>query len=177
MDRKFFLARISVTNQLFGSRVEALLPDAHAFAECRRGGLVQNLDAATWSTGDFDPIEPWSCFTTSQADAPYLARRERVALDCLIAVQFARGNKLLSAIGTEDVAKVRVTELALEDASLLLFHPTPGLQSDADDQFEVLIWERHCWIGEQELRQAADSLANHFDVSAAECTAEVYPSL
>lgn len=45
LDEQLVLARVAVTHEFFGSGVEVLFTDPHAFPESRRHGLVENLHA------------------------------------------------------------------------------------------------------------------------------------
>jgi predicted Mrr-cat superfamily restriction endonuclease len=49
--------------------------NANAFPESRRGRLVQYLHAATSSAGDFDTVEAWASFGSSETYSPDLPRR------------------------------------------------------------------------------------------------------
>ena len=81
--------------------------------------------------------------------------------------------ELLDSVSAEDVAEVRVAELALEASLLLLFYTAPGLECRADDPLQVFVGNGRSGIWEQQLGQATDCLIHRFDVATGECTAEV----
>ena len=88
-----------------------------------------------------------------------------------------RGDKLLDALGTGDVAEVGVAELALEHPPLLLLDPPTGLQRQAHHPSEVLVRDWHLGIREQELGQAADGLVHGLDVTPTQRATEMHPAL
>ena len=128
-------ARVPVAHELLGARVEVLLADPNAFAERGRGRLVQDSDAGARTAGDLDAIEPGAGFGDARAHGPHLARRQRIAFDRLVAVQLRRRHELLDALGPEDVAEVRIAELAFEAALLLFLYAPPGFKRHAYDPF------------------------------------------
>jgi hypothetical protein len=60
------------------------------------GGLVQNSNPAAGSTSHLDAIESGPSFTRPETDTPDLTRRQRIALDRFVTVQF--GRRELSAV-------------------------------------------------------------------------------
>ena len=92
-------------------------------------------------------------------------------------MQLRRRHELLDALRPERVAEVRVAELALEAALLLLLHAPPRFKRHAHHPFEILVGDRHLGIWEEQLRQPADRLVDGLDVAPAERAAEVHSAL
>lgn len=68
-------AWVSITHQTFGACVEVLLAHLGALAEGGGYGLIEDLDAVTWSNGDFDAIQAGAVLASTWTDGPHLARR------------------------------------------------------------------------------------------------------
>jgi len=51
------LARITISHQLFGPRVEILLADPYTLAEGRWRWMIRKPDPASWSTSNLDTVE------------------------------------------------------------------------------------------------------------------------
>lgn len=82
------------------------------------------------------------------ADAPHLSRLQWIAADAIVALQFWRRHELFNAIGTHDVAEVRVAELGCAHALLLLLHTATGFHRNAHRPLQVFIGYRsdHHWV-------------------------------
>ena len=92
------LARVAVADEFLGSRVEVLLADLDALSKCGRCRLIQNLDAAAGTARDFDSVESRTSLGAARTDGPHLARRKRISLDRLIAVQLRCRHELLDTV-------------------------------------------------------------------------------
>src|SRR5690606_18749913 len=136
------LPRVFVTHQLHGPGVQVLLGEADALAECGWNGLVENLHTRAWALIDLDAVEARVLFAAPRADGPHLTWLQWVAANTVVALQLRRRDKLLHAVGTHDVAEVRIPKLGSPHTLLLLFDSAPSLHRDANSPFQVFVWNR-----------------------------------
>src|SRR5690606_21407514 len=101
--------------------------------------LVEHADARPGAARRLDAVETGACLAATWTDRPHLTGRQRVSFDGFVAVEFRRRHELLDAFRTEDVAEVRVAELTLEAALLLLLYTTTRLEGGTNDPFEVVV--------------------------------------
>src|SRR5690606_7698384 len=139
---KLMLPRVFIPHQLHGPGIQVLFGKADAFAE--RGGnrLVEHLHTGAWAFIDLDAVEARVFFAATRADSPHLTWLQRVAANTVVALQLRRRDKLLNAVGTHDVAEVRIAKLSSAHTLLLLFYAASNLHRNANSPFQVFVRNR-----------------------------------
>src|SRR5690606_2453084 len=136
------LPRVFVTHQLHGPGVQVLLGEADALAECGWNWLVEHLHTRAWAFIDLNAVEARVFFAATRADGPHLTWLQRVAANAVVALQLRRRDKLLHAVGTHDVAEVRIPKLGSAHTLLLLFYAASNLHRNANSPFQVFVRNR-----------------------------------
>ena len=168
---------VAVADELLGPSVEVLLAHLDALPEGGRHGVIENLRAAAGAGRDLDAVESRAGLAPAGADGPDLAGRERVAVDGFVAVQLRRGDELLDAVDAQREGEVRIAELALQAALLLLLHAPARLQRQPHDPFEVFVRYPLFRIGEEQLHEAGTGLVHGLHVAPAQGAAPEHPVL
>src|SRR5690349_147807 len=125
------LAGVTIPDQFLRTRIEVLLPNTDAFPELWWSWLIKDSYARARSGRHFNPKQSCS-HLAPRTDCPDLPRRQRVAFDCLITVQLWSGNELLHSFSTEGIAEVSISELAFENALLLLLDTPARFECQPD---------------------------------------------
>src|SRR5207249_4093540 len=96
--------------------------------ERRRSRLIQDLYTTTRPLRDVDAIKPRVFIPAARANHPYLAGRQRIAADAVLAVQLGCGYKLFHTVLADRVTELSVSELSGTDALLLLLNSPATFQ-------------------------------------------------
>src|SRR5690606_26983361 len=115
------LPRLFIPHQLHGPGIQVLLGKADTFAERGGNGLVEHFHTGAWAFIDLNAVEARVFFAATRADGPHLTWLQWVTANTVVALQLRRRDKLLHAVGTHDVAEVRIPKLGSAHTLLLLF--------------------------------------------------------
>src|SRR5438093_10005522 len=110
LHRELVLAGIAVANECCRPCVEVLFGVPDTLGKRRRCRPVEDTNATTWTFGNFDAVETSSLILAARADTPHLPRRQRVAPNLILALEFRGHHKLFDSIGTERITELRVAK-------------------------------------------------------------------